>query len=78
MESFNRGISYQGDTIITDGIIVEKFAYDYFIPNSNTTLKIKVVLGPDLSNVTKIIMALAGSLVTNYKKKSLIYLNMYR
>jgi len=71
-ESFNRGFSYQGATIITDGIIADEFAYDYFIPNPYTTWTIKVQEGLDLSNVTKIRIELAGSLVTNYKKKSLI------
>ncbi|PHE31165.1 hypothetical protein [Bacillus toyonensis] len=68
-EPFNRGFSYQGETIITDGTIAEEFAYDYFIPNPYTTWRIKVQDGPNLSNVTKIRMELAGSLVTNYKKK---------
>ncbi|MED3486108.1 hypothetical protein SAMN04488573_1204 [Bacillus sp. 5mfcol3.1] len=71
-ESFNRGFSYQGTTIITDGIIADEFAYDYFIPNPYTTWTIKVQDGPDLSNVTKIRMELAGSLVTNYKKNNLV------
>ncbi|PGW27136.1 hypothetical protein COD95_02385 [Bacillus thuringiensis] len=76
-ESFNRGFSYQGfsyqgSTIITDEIIADEFVYDYSIPNPYTTWTIKVQGGPDLSNVTKIRIELAGSLVTNYKKKSLI------
>ncbi|OAB42158.1 hypothetical protein [Paenibacillus glacialis] len=70
-EPFNRGFSYVGSTIITDGTIAEEFAYDYFIPNPFTTWTIKVQAGPDLSNVTKIRMELAGSLVANYKKKIL-------
>ncbi|HEY2494749.1 MAG TPA: hypothetical protein VGI33_17790 [Paenibacillus sp.] len=69
-EPFNRGFSYVGSTIITDGTIAEEFAYDYFIPNPFTTWTITVQAGPDLSNVTKIRMELAGSLVANYKKKS--------
>ncbi|MDF2000943.1 hypothetical protein [Peribacillus frigoritolerans] len=71
-EPFNRGFSYQGPTIITDGTIAEEFAYNYFIPNPYTTWRIKVQDGPDLSNVTKIRMELAGSLVINYKKKVLL------
>ncbi|KXY28651.1 hypothetical protein AT268_15350 [Bacillus cereus] len=67
-EPFNRGFSYVGSTIITDGTIAEEFAYDYFIPNPFTTWTIKVQNGPDLSKVTKIRMELAGSLVANYKK----------
>ncbi|TKH74807.1 hypothetical protein FC686_20765, partial [Bacillus cereus] len=75
-ESFNRGFSYQGETIITDGIIADEFAYDYFIPNPYTTWTIKVQDGPDLSNVTKIRMELAGSLVTNYKKNNHVLNNL--
>ncbi|MED3090444.1 hypothetical protein P4379_30895 [Bacillus toyonensis] len=67
-ESFNREFSYQGATIITDGIIADEFAYDYFIPNPYTTWTIKVHEGTDLSHVSKIRMELAGSLVTNYRK----------
>ncbi|MEH6892308.1 hypothetical protein V7024_22115 [Bacillus sp. JJ864] len=68
-EPFYRGFSYQGTTIITDGTIAEEFAYNYFIPNPYTTWKIKVQDGPNLSNVKKIRMELAGDLVTDYKKK---------
>lgn len=71
-EPFNRGFSYEGSTIITEGTIAEEFAYNYFIPNPYTTWRIKVQDGPDLSNVTKIRMELAGSLVINYKKKALL------
>ncbi|EOO23734.1 hypothetical protein IIU_06938 [Bacillus cereus VD133] len=65
-EPFNLAFSYQGEQIDVDGTIAEEFAYDFFIPNPFTTWTIKILDGPDLSNVTKIRMELEGTLVTDY------------
>ncbi|WP_195743174.1 hypothetical protein [Bacillus cereus] len=67
-EPFNLVFSYQDEQIDVDGTIAEEFSYDHFIPNPFTTWTIKILDGPDLSNLTKIRMELEGTLVADYNR----------